>query len=106
MAYNINITEEAQEDLNQIFDYISKHFLASQAATNTLENIRLTILKLEEFPEIGVDVSERLKKKFSDEVKLRMLITGHYLVFYIFENSTITILRVLYQKRNFIEIFS
>lgn len=105
MGYKIDFAEKAQEDMDQIFGYVAKHFLAIEAATSVLNNIRSTILNLEHFPEIGVDVSQRLKRKYSETVLLRMLISGEYLIFFIFENEKITIMRVLYQKRNWIEIF-
>ena len=96
---------EAETDLDEIYDYIAYHFLSPQAASNTLQNIRLSIKKLEDYPEIGIDVSKQLKKIFSQKHKLRMIISGSYLVFYIIEHKNVAILRMLYQSRNWIEIF-
>ncbi|WP_188353526.1 type II toxin-antitoxin system RelE/ParE family toxin [Leuconostoc pseudomesenteroides] len=106
MAYDVLITDAAQRDLDDIFAYIIEKFLAPQAASNTLSNIKLAILKVAEMPEIGIDVSKRLNKKFKSSEILRMIPAGNYLVFYIASNQDLVILRVLYQRRNWLEIFS
>ncbi|APE77593.1 type II toxin-antitoxin system RelE/ParE family toxin (plasmid) [Leuconostoc mesenteroides] len=105
MAHNILITAAAQRDLDDIFEYINEKFLAPQAAINTLSNIKLSILKIAEMPEIGIDVFKRLHKKFKISETLRMIPAGNYLVFYIISDQDLVILRVLYQRRNWLEIF-
>jgi toxin ParE1/3/4 len=105
MTYKINFANEADEDLRMIYDYIVKHFLSSDAAKNTLANIKSTISILMKTPEIGVDVSDRIGRLYSSKEVLRMLISGNYLVFYIFDGKYVTILRILYQRMNWIELF-
>lgn len=106
MAYEILIADAAQKDLDDIFTYINEKFLAPQAASNTLNNIKLTILKVAEVPEIGIDVSKRLNRQFQESETLRMIPAGNYLVFYIISGQEVFVLRVLYQRRNWLEIFS
>ena len=105
MKYKIFITPEAERDLDDIFTYIARHYLAPEAAVNTLGCIRLSIKTLEDSPGIGINVSDRLKKPFSDKDRLRMIISGKYLVFYVVDEKDIVVLRVLNQRRNWIEIF-
>lgn len=105
MAYNILITDAAQRDLDDIFAYINEKFLAPQAASNTLSNIKLSILKVAEMLAIGIDVSKRVNKRFKSSEILRMIPAGNYLVFYIISDQELVILRVLYQRRNWLEIF-
>ena len=105
MNYKIFVTSEAESDLDEIFDFIAHHYLSPQAAVNTLSNIKLSIKKLEDFPNIGINVSDRLRKTFSKNDNLRMIISGKYLVFYLVDEKNVVILRVLYQSRNWIEIF-
>ena len=105
MSYRIFITPEAESDLDEIFSYVAQHYLAPQAAANTLNNIKLSIKTLKDFPGMGVDVSDRLKKPFSDKDRLKMIISGKYLVFYVVDQKSIVVLRVIYQRRNWIEIF-
>lgn len=106
MAYEVFIADAAQKDLDDIFTYINEKFLAPQAASNTLNNIKLTILKVAEVPEIGIDVSKRLNQQFQESETLRMIPAGNYLVFYIISGQEVVVLRVLYQRRNWLEIFS
>lgn len=105
MAYNILITDAAQRDLDDIFAYINEKFLAPQAASNTLSNIKLSILKVAEMPAIGIDVSKRVNKKFKSSEILRMIPAGNYLAFYIISGQKLVVLRVLYQRRNWLEVF-
>lgn len=106
MACEVLIADAAQKDLDDIFTYINEKFLAPQAASNTLNNIKLTILKVAEVPEIGIDVSKRLNHQFQESETLRMIPAGNYLVFYIISDQEVVVLRVLYQRRNWLEIFS
>lgn len=105
MVRKLMITSDAEEDLDAIYQYILTHFLAPQAAENTMKNIRLAIERLLEIPNLGIDVSERLGRRFSKEHILRMTLAGNYLVFYVDDGENLVVLRVLYQKRNWIDIF-
>ena len=105
MVYKVVVTLEAEEDLAAIYHYISRRFLSSQAAKNTLANIKQSLRKLASIPDLGLDVSERLGKKFPKKEIVRMLPTGHYLVFYIFDGQVVSVLRILYQKRDWIQLF-
>lgn len=105
MVYKLKITPEAEADIDGIKDYISTRFLSEQALKNTLGGTKDTINKLRDFPEIGIDVSERLNKTYSEKHKLRMLVAGSYFIFYVQENEWVSILRVLYQKRDWTNLF-
>lgn len=105
MVFKVLITPEAEIDLDSIHDYILKHFLSPQVAENTMRNIKLSIAKIAEVPSLGIDVSNRLGRQFSDKNKLRMTIAGNYLVFYVFDKTKVIVLRVLYQKQDWIRLF-
>lgn len=105
MVSKLVITADAEQDLDGIYDYILNHFLAPQAAENTMSNIKLGIKRILDAPELGVDVSERVGRAFPAKQKLRMLIVGSYLVFYIIDAQTAVILRVTHQKRDWISLF-
>ncbi|MBF0778039.1 type II toxin-antitoxin system RelE/ParE family toxin [Streptococcus cuniculi] len=105
MVSKLIITTDAEQDLDSIYDYILNHFLSPQAAENTMSNIKLGIKRILDIPEIGINVSERVGREFPAEQKLRMLIVGSYLVFYIIDAQTAVILRVTHQKRDWISLF-
>ncbi|MGR8809940.1 type II toxin-antitoxin system RelE/ParE family toxin [Leuconostoc citreum] len=99
IAYNILITDAAQRDLDDIFTYINEKFFSP---TNTLSNIKLSILKAAEISTIRIDVSKRVNKTFKSLETLRIIPDGHYII----SDQALAILRVIYQCRNWLEIFS
>lgn len=105
MAFKVLITANAEADLDSIHDYILKHFLSLQAAENTMTNIKFSIAQVAETPSLGIDVSERVGRQFSDKYPLRMTIAGNYLVFYIVDQTNLIVLRLLYQKQDWISLF-
>ena len=94
--YQINITEAAEKDLADIVDYISADNLT--AAFKVAVRIEKNILKLENFPLIGVVPQiRRLALK-----GYRILIIDDYLIFYVIASKeTIEIRRILSGKRNY-----
>jgi len=98
--YQINLTEAAEKDLAGIIEYIARENPA--AALKTAIKIEKGVLKLEDFPLIGVvPRTERLARK-----GYRILIIGDYLVFYVLtDNETIEIRRILSGKRDYQFLF-
>ncbi|WP_238386372.1 type II toxin-antitoxin system RelE/ParE family toxin [Streptococcus sp. S784/96/1] len=105
MVRELRIMPEAEADLDEIYHYILKRFLAPQAAETTMTNIRLAMEQFLEVPDLGIDVTERIGRQFSKDHTLRMTLAGNYLVFYIVNDKAIAVLRVLYQNRNWVEVF-
>jgi toxin ParE1/3/4 len=98
--YQINLTEAAEQDLTEIVDYIADE--NPSAALKAAIRIEKNILKLENFPLIGVVPRiRRLARK-----GYRILIVDDYLVFYVIVNSEmIEIRRVLSGKRDYQFLF-
>lgn len=68
-----------------------------KAALSMLDKIDETILRLKDFPELGVVPKDNRLKKLGYKV----LIIGNYIVFYVVRNKTIEIRRILHGKRNY-----
>jgi toxin ParE1/3/4 len=98
--YQINLTEAAEQDLTEVVDYIADENPA--AALKVAIKIEKNILKLEDFPLVGVVPRvRRLAKK-----GYRILIVDDYLVFYIIaDNEIIEIRRILSGKRDYQFLF-
>ncbi len=96
--YSIVITETAQRDLLDIFDYIAFELREPDSASRLLSNISLKVKSLDEFPERNNLISE---PKY-EEQKIRWCPVENYVVFYQVskELSQVYIIRVLYKKRN------
>lgn len=98
MTYEIIITEQADEDLRGIYEYIAFNLLSPDNAAGQLDRLEESIITLEEFP-----------KKFRSYKKepwysrgLRVMPVDHYVVFYIPDEdaATVTIIRVMYDGRD------
>ena len=98
--YQINLTETAEQDLTEIVDYITDENPA--AALKVVIRTEKNILKLENFPLIGVVPRiRRLARK-----GYHILIVDDYLVFYVIVNSEmVEIRRVLSGKRDYQFLF-
>ena len=96
----IQFTPDALEDLKQIKKYITDDLCSEQSAINTVDRILKRIRQLEAFPEIGAPLSSII----AIEVPYRFLVCGNYTAFYKFENNEVHIIRILYARRNFMQI--
>lgn len=101
MVYQIKVTVDAENDLDDIYFYITEKILSPNAAQQTLQKILLSIHHIAEFPEMGIDVSYRLNGLRN----VPMTISGNYFIFYRYYDNSVEILRVLYQKCDWLALF-
>ncbi len=94
--YRISITEAAEQDLIEIVEYIAAD--NAIAALKLANRIHENIIRLEDFPKIGVvPKNRRLERR-----GYRMLIIDIYLVFYvIIDNEMVEIRRIISCKRDY-----
>lgn len=98
MKYSIRFTEQAVNDLHEIYNYIAIQLQARQSARNQLARLKKEIASLEQMPERY----RRYDHEKWQEKNLRVLPVDNYLVFYIPRKSdcTVTILRIFYGGRD------
>ncbi|WP_434309374.1 type II toxin-antitoxin system RelE/ParE family toxin [Hominifimenecus sp. rT4P-3] len=78
MKNSIHYSPEAQNDLDEIWAYISFELCNPLAAESTVNKIMDTVDKLEDFSEIGVSLSS-----ITDiESDYRFLTSANYVIFY------------------------
>jgi toxin ParE1/3/4 len=95
VPYKIRYLFTAENDLDDIFDYIMKD--NPSAAVSLLEKFDHSISQLAVNPEIGVvPKDDRLK-----QLGYRMLIVGKYLVFYVVKANTVQIRRIIHGVRQY-----
>ena len=97
---NIAFTPEALNDLQEIKSYIAEDLCSELAAISTIEKIIKRIRQLTNFPDLGAPLSSIV----NIDVPYRYLVCGNYTVFYKKDKSDVSIIRVLYGKRNFMQI--
>ncbi len=102
MEYKIIFTQEFENDLDNVIDYISNKLFSPIAAKNFYSQIKEKINNLNNSPFIyPVYHDEKLSKK-----GLRYIVISNYLMFYTVNESgkEVIMLRFLYGKRNSADI--
>ena len=102
MKYNINYSPKALQDLDEIWDYISKELSNPEAAEHIVNSILDAVDILDEFPESGAPLEPHINL----DSPYRFITSGNYIAFYRFEENTVYVDRVLYQKRNYAKLLS
>ena len=97
---NIKFSPAAIEDMRDIKTYITNELCSEQSPMNTIEKIMSRVRMLADFPEIGAPLSSIIHL----EVPYRFLVCGNYTAFYKVEGDEVHIIRVLYGRRNFMQI--
>jgi addiction module RelE/StbE family toxin len=94
-GFKIRYLSAAENDLDDIFDYITKD--NPSAAVSLLKKFDDAISQLALNPELGVvPKDDRLKK-----LGYRILIIGKYLVFYVKKADTVQIRRIIHGARQY-----
>lgn len=90
----------AISDLEEIKEYISE-----DNETTAAKIVRELIEKTESlinFPNMGLSLS----KKIGIETKYKYLICNQYIIFYIFEDKIISIMRIIHGKRDYLRLLN
>ncbi len=98
--YKILTTPRAQQDIENIADYIGKKLFAPSSAQKFLDNVINTYDKLSVFPEMGTEVKQNFPLKY----KYRWIPIDNYLLFYIIKDEQIVVMRVLFSSMNYMNI--
>ena len=97
---NIVFSPEALSDLQKTKDYISEELCSEQSAQNTVKKILNHIKTLSVFPESGAPLSSVT----CFETDYRFFVCGNYTAFYKYEDNSVYVVRILYNRRDFMRI--
>ena len=98
--YNIEYSKEAKEDLIRIKQYIKYNLQEPETPNKLISKIRISIKNLKDNPEIHVIIDDDIIRK----LEIRKLIVENYIVFYRIKNDSIEIVRIMYGRRNWINL--
>lgn len=98
--HNIVFSPEAIKDLEETKSYITEELCNEQAATKMVSKILKDICILSKFPESGPLLSSIV----NFDTNYRYLVCGNYVAFYRLEENEVRIVRILYGRRNFMQI--
>ena len=98
--YNIEYSEESRQDLIQIKRYIKYNLQEPETAQKLILKIKNEINNLKNNPKKYSIIDDDIIKKF----KIRKLIVSNYIIFYRIRKDDIEIVRIMYGKRNWINL--
>ena len=98
--YNIEYSKESRQDLIGIKQYIKYNLQEPEIAKKLISKIRKEINSLKNNPEIYMIIDDDIIKK----LEVRKLIVDNYIVFYRIKNDNIQIVRIMYGRRNWINL--
>jgi len=90
--YNIEITNKAYKDMDQIYTYICEILLEPVIAANKYDKIADAIMTLDTMP----DRIKIMDSEPAHTLGLRPLIVDNYTVFFTIDSDTVFVVRVLY----------
>lgn len=98
--YNIEYSKESKQDLIGIKQYIKYNLQEPETAQKLISKIRKEINGLKSNPEIYSIIDDDIIKR----QEIRKLIVDNYIVFYRVKNDDIEIVRVMYGRKNWINL--
>ena len=98
--YNIEYSLDAKQDLIEIKQYVKYNLQEPEIAQKLILKIRKEISTLKNNPEIYTIIDDDIIKK----LEIRKLIIDNYIVFYRIKNNNIQIVRIMYGRRNWINL--
>lgn len=96
----LRYTPEAREDLRRTEQYIAENLCNADAAKHVIANILKACSRLKEQPDMGI----RLGQKIGRNTKVRYIICGKHLAFYLIEDQVISVIRILDSRTNYMQI--
>lgn len=100
MTVKIRINPLATIDLQEIKNYISEDSV--EAATKTVKGIIDKIENLVDFLELGAMLMYKIRLNSN----YRYIISGQYIIFYIYERDMVSIQRILHGKRDYMSLLN
>lgn len=98
MIYQVILSDAANRDLRNIFEYIFYELKAPQSASGILDKLEQAVLSLEEMP----NRYKVIEREMWLSRKVRLMPVGNYVVIYFVDDdkSIVNIMRVMYGGRD------
>ena len=100
IKYNIVYSKESKQDLIGIKQYIKYNLQEPDIAQKLISKMREEIDNLKYNPEIYSIINDDLIKR----LEIRKMIVNNYIVFYRVKKDNIEIVRIMYGRRNWINL--
>lgn len=98
-SYGLKFTPVAEDDLDNIFQYIAENLKAPKAANDLMDEIERQTMRLSDFPYSGSPVSDDILASRG----YRKLVAKNYIVFHLIDEreKQVVVMRVLYGARKY-----
>ena len=98
--YKIEFTEDARDEIREIYEYISKNLVNEDAAKRLMRKMRKNVMDLAESPKIYA----KIKKKDRMKREFRRMVVDNFIVLYTIDENkkTIYISHMYYGRRNYL----
>jgi len=97
-CYDIRYLPIAEDDLNEIVDYLSDHSI--NAANEFIDELERLEDSLSMFPESVAPIRNRRLRSRG----YRASVIGDYLLFYTLRNECVYVMRIIHGKRNYLSM--
>ena len=91
MAYNVILSKEVEQAIDNIHNYIATVLLSPQSSKNTVAKILDGLKNLEVFPEAGFDGDEKIGVKINSKHPTRGKIIDQYVLLYFIDQTQKTV---------------
>lgn len=98
--YEIEFTEDARDEIREIYKYISENLVAKQAARDLMRKMKKTIMDLAESPKLYMKIEKKDRRKRD----FRRIVIDNYIILYTIdeEKKTVYISHMYYGRRNYL----
>ena len=98
--YEIEFTEDARDEIREIYEYISKNLVNEDDAKRLMRKMRKNVMDLAESPKIYA----KIKKKDRMKREFRRMVVDNFIVLYTIDENkkTIYISHMYYGRRNYL----
>ena len=98
--YEIEFTEDARDEIREIYKYISENLVAKQADRDLMRKMRNAIMDLAETPKLYMKIEKKDKRKRD----FRRIVIDNYIILYTIDEDkkTVYISHMYYGRRNYL----
>ena len=101
MDYKVRFTEQARQDLDDIFIYYSTEF-SENIAKKVITRLQQTSNLLTFSPEGGINFDHKIGYSLYQGNSLRMIVSKQYLLFYLIHEKEVHILRIINSRTDYL----
>lgn len=100
--FNFQLSQKAENDLNDIIRYLAVDLANPKAASTFLEKFQSAVDEVRLFPQSGSPVPN----DFLNGINIRKVLIGNFIMYYLPDDTeqTIFVVRIVYGRRNLEEI--